>query len=96
MSSSDIKVDTRRREMRPERINIGDDELVRNDLIAREQGTCEKTVDRGDRKGAPYTYVGGVKYRPIKAYRKFLAAQVRIQSPPSERRSRRAQMLAPR
>jgi hypothetical protein len=95
MSSPDLKADPRRRDRRPERINIGSDELVRNDLIARELGTSEKTLSRGDKKGAPYTLIGNVKYRPIAAFRAYLAPQIRTQSQPSERRSRRT-VLAPR
>jgi hypothetical protein len=67
-----------RRHTRPERISIGTDELVRNDLIAREQGASERSINRGDAKGAPFTYIGGIKYRPIKAYREFLAAQIQV------------------
>jgi hypothetical protein len=74
-----------RRQMRPERIDIGTDELVRNDLIAREQGVSERAVNRGDAKGAPLTYIAGVKYRPIKAYRQFLAAQIQVFSQTHQR-----------
>ena len=77
------------RSMRPERIDIGDDELVRNDLIAKAQGTSERTVNRGDAHGAPFTYVGGVKYRPQKAYRLFLASRIQRKGHPP-RRGRKA------
>ena len=66
MSLTDNVAKDRGRLARPDRINIGEDELMRNDLIAKEQGTSERTVNRGDAHGAPFTYVGGSKYRPIK------------------------------
>ena len=66
------------RQMRPERISLGDDELVRNDLIARDQGTSERALNRSDAKGAPFTYIAGVKYRPLKQYQEFLAAQIQV------------------
>ena len=74
---------------RPERIDIGDDHLVRNDLIAKEQGTSERTINRSDAYGAPFTYVGGVKYRPIGAYRQFLASRIQRRGQPRQRRGRR-------
>ena len=66
----------RLRTTKPERIDIGTDVLVRNDILAGEHGVCERTLDRGDAKGAPYTYIGGSKYRPINAYREFVAAGI--------------------
>jgi hypothetical protein len=98
-SSVDPNRGRRTRSSRPERIDIGSDELVRNDLIPQELGlgTSERTVNRGDKDGAPYTYIGGVKYRPINAYRQFLASCVerrnqaprrRRPSPPARHRVR--------
>jgi hypothetical protein len=78
-----------RRASRPERIDIADDELVRNDVVAREQGTCERTVNRGDARGAPYSFIGGVKYRPIRRYKAWLAAQIKVRGQPPKRRGRR-------
>jgi hypothetical protein len=77
-----------RRQTRPERINIGDDELVRNDIIAKEYGATERTINRGDVKGAPFTYVGGVKYRPLKRYREFITSQIQTRGQPPARRQR--------
>ena len=73
---------------RPDRINIGEDELMRNDLIAKEQGTSERTVNRGDAHGAPFTYVGGVKYRPIREYRQYLISRIQRKGQPQQRRRR--------
>jgi len=88
-SRSGISAGRRARSAHPERIPLNDDDLVRNDLIAAEVGTSERTVDRGDKDGAPYTYIGGVKYRPINAYRQFLASRIerRNQAPRRRRRS---------
>jgi len=71
-----------RRADRPERIEIGDDTLVRNDLIAGMMGTSERDVNRGDAHGAPYTYVGGCKYRPLKAYHQYLSARIQRRNQP--------------
>jgi hypothetical protein len=79
-----------KRSERPERIPLADgEEAVRNDVLANEQGTSERTVNRDDSKGAPYLYFGGVKYRPIKEYRAFLAGRIqrRGQAPQRRRRS---------
>jgi hypothetical protein len=72
---------THSRASRPERINIGDDVAVRNDVIAKEQGASIRAVDRDDAKGAPFMYFAGVKYRPEKKYRKFLAGKVKTRRP---------------
>jgi hypothetical protein len=79
-------VPSRRREARPERIDIGDDLLVRNDIIAKEQGVSERTINRGDANGAPYTYSGGVKYRPLQQYRQYLTKQIVVRGQPPARR----------
>jgi len=79
---SHLECVTPRRDARPERIDIGNDILVRNDVIAAKQGTSTRTIDRGDALGAPYTYVGGVKYRPENAYNKFLASRIKQAVPP--------------
>jgi len=71
----------RGRNNRPERIDIGDDVLVRNDLIAHEEGTTERTVNRGDAHGAPFTYVGGVKYRPLRRYQAWRVSRIQQRNP---------------
>jgi hypothetical protein len=75
------------RSERPERIPLADgEEAVRNDLVAKEQGTSVRTVNRDDAKGAPYLYFGGVKYRPINAYRQFLAGRIQRRGQVPQRR----------
>ena len=54
----------RRREARPERISLGDQDAVRNDIVAKEEGSSERTLNRKDKDGAPFMYFGGCKYRP--------------------------------
>jgi hypothetical protein len=77
----------RRRSARPERLWIGGVEFVRNDVVAQEQGNItERTVNRGDKDGAPYIYLGGVKYRPIARYHEFLLAQVQVRNRPRNKR----------
>jgi hypothetical protein len=85
-----IPINRRLRASHPETIDIGDDTLVRNDVIAAKQGTSERTVNRGDARGAPFIYVGGVKYRPIGRYREFLSRQIVVRGQPPVRRRRRA------
>jgi hypothetical protein len=78
---------THSRTLRPERIDLGDDIAVRNDIVAKEQGASERAVNRDDAKGAPYMYFAGVKYRPEKRYRKFLAGKVKTGRPSSRSRA---------
>jgi hypothetical protein len=67
---------TRPRAERPERIPLGDDTLVRNDIIAAIYGSSERALNRGDAAGAPLVYVAGVKYRPERGYQEFLTSQI--------------------
>ena len=89
---TDANPDTRyvRREMRPERIDIDGDVLVRNDVLAKEYGRSVRGLDREDARGAPYTHIAGIKYRPAGAYKAFLAAQIKVRGqPPKQRRKAR-------
>jgi hypothetical protein len=68
---------------RPERIVIGDEEFLRNDLAAEQQGACKRTIDRDDAKGAPFAFFAGVKYRPLKRYNEWLLAnRIQRRNPP--------------
>jgi hypothetical protein len=69
-----------RRSARPERIDLGDDIAVRNDIIAKEQGRSERAVNSDDARGAPFLYISKVKYRPIRAYRLFLASKIQVRN----------------
>ena len=77
---------TKLRTKRPERIALADgDALVRNDVIATELGSSERGLNRSDADGAPFTYVAGVKYRPERGFREYLASKVqRRGQPPGE------------
>jgi hypothetical protein len=72
---------------RPERIPLGDDVLVRNDIIASTFGSSERALNRGDAAGAPFVYVGGVKYRPERGYQDFLTSQIQRRGQKSKRRA---------
>jgi hypothetical protein len=78
-------LDPRCKLARPERIDIGDDVLVRGDLIAKAEGICERTVNRNDARGAPFVLVGGVKYRPLKRYQQWRASTIQQRKPPKRR-----------
>ena len=92
---SDLTLDTpatrkpkrRFRTERPERLIIGGVEMRRNDVVARDEGNCERTLNRRDKDGAPYIYIGGVKYRPIEQYHRFLLGRMQVRNqPPAKRR----------
>jgi hypothetical protein len=63
----------RRRESKPETIDIGSDELVRGDILAATLGVSERTMKRA---GGPHVLVGGVIYRPRREYGEFIAAGI--------------------
>jgi hypothetical protein len=77
---------TRKREERPERIDIDGDVLIRNDLVAAQQGGSERTLNREDARGAPYAIINGVKYRPERGFREYLAGKVQRRGQPPKRR----------
>jgi hypothetical protein len=79
----------RRRSKRPERIDLGDDEAVRNDILAKEEGTAERTLNRADKHGAPFLFIGGVKYRPYRAYKQYLASRIQRKNQAEPQRGRR-------
>lgn len=86
------RLDPRRREAHPERIVVGDEVFLRNDVQARQLGCSERSVNRGDRHGAPYLFIGGVKYRPEKRYAAFMMRNIRelTPEPPHERSKKQA------
>jgi hypothetical protein len=68
--------DKRRKENHPERIVIGGKTLERNDVTAQRYGESERTANRRDREGAPYLFIGNIKYRPQPDYDEFVLATV--------------------
>jgi hypothetical protein len=90
LSDTTFKADTRRRATRPERLVIGGKEFVRNDVIAREQGLSERTLNRDDTVGAPFLMIGGVKYRPTDEYGAFVLGRIQVRNQKSRRRPSRS------
>jgi hypothetical protein len=81
-----------RRVDRPERIVIGGETFVRNDILAAEMKCNVRTLNRGDPDGAPYIYLFNVKYRPLRRYHQYLLDRkvVRRGQPPERRQLRKA------
>ena len=86
---SEQRLDPRRRELHPERISIADEIFVRNDIQAKELGISERSVNRDDRRGAPFVFIGGVKYRPAKRYAAFIMGRIQVRQPPPHKRAHR-------
>jgi hypothetical protein len=79
----------RKRSEHPERIPLADgEEAWRNDLVAKEDGTSERTVNRADAAGAPYLYFANIKYRPINEYRAFKSSRIQRRNQAPQRRNR--------
>jgi len=91
MDTTEPRLDPRRREAHPERIVIGDEVFIRNDIKAKEQGESERSLNRDDKLGAPYRFFGGVKYRPEKAYAKFIMNSIETDKPSPQQRKQKDQ-----
>ena len=89
MDTDEQPLDPRCREAHPERITIGGEVFVRNDILAREQGESERSLNRGDARGAPYRFFGGIKYRPFRLHVEFVMRTVQMRNPPSSKRSQK-------
>ena len=65
----------------PPRIDLGDDVLVRDDVFHAEvlAGANRRTGKRYEREGLPFILIRGMKYRPLREGRKWVAD--RIQRP---------------
>jgi hypothetical protein len=81
-------LDKRRKQARPERIVVGDETFERNDITAQRYGSCEKTINRGDRLGAPFRFFNGVKYRPMGRYDAFILSTIQQIKPQAPKRNR--------
>jgi hypothetical protein len=86
MDITEQRLDPRRREAHPEQIVVGDETFVRNDKMAEQHGVSERTVNRGDRDGAPYRFFGGVKYRPERLHAEFVLKSIQSHKPQPQRR----------
>lgn len=94
MVTNEQPLDPRRREAHPERITIGGEVFVRNDVLAREQGESERSLNRADRLGAPYRLFGGVKYRPERLHAEFVMRTVKVRKPPDKRSQKKIRRRA--
>jgi hypothetical protein len=96
MDTEKQRLDPRRREAHPERILVGDETFIRNDKLAEEYGVSERSIDRGDRDGAAFRFIGGVKYRPKRRYDQFILNSIQEGRPraPSRKRRRTAPPLS--
>ena len=88
-AETDQPLDKRRREMHPERITVGDTIYERNDITAARFGETERTLNKRDKKGAPFQYFGGVKYRPQPDFDEFILSGIRRQKPLQQPKRRR-------
>ena len=61
---------------------------VRNDILAREMGVSERSVNRGDKEGAPFRFFGGIKYRPELAYGRYVEKSIQMIRPEHDRKFR--------
>jgi hypothetical protein len=84
------RLDPRRREAHPERITVGDEVFIRNDVLARAQGESERSLNRGDARGAPYRFFGGVKYRPERLHAEFVLNSIQSHKPPQSQRRKQS------
>src|ERR1700757_1073945 len=86
MDTTEQRLDPRRRENHPERIEVGDETFLRNDIQAKLLGESERSLNRSDRRGAPFRFFGGVKYRPARAYAEFVMRTIQIKSQTPKRK----------
>jgi hypothetical protein len=80
-TTNEQPLDPRCREAHPERITIGGEVFIRNDVLARELGESERSLNRGDARGSPYRFFGGIKYRPQRLHAEFVMSTVQIRKP---------------
>jgi hypothetical protein len=85
-TTSGQPLDPRRREAHPERITIGAENFERNDIRAKKLCMSERSLNRGDRLGAPYIFFAGVKYRPVERHDAFILSSIQSRKPPSPKR----------
>jgi hypothetical protein len=76
----------RRREAHPEHIIIANETFERNDIRAKNLSMSERTMNRGDARGAPYVFLCGVKYRPVERHDAFILSSIQVRKPPSSKR----------
>lgn len=77
-TTTEPRLDPRRREAHPERVSVGGETFIRNDIQAKQLGCSERSLNRGDKRGAPFVFLGGVKYRPEKGYAAFVMNSIQV------------------
>jgi hypothetical protein len=62
----------------PDRIEIGDEEFVRDEVFCDEvlAGCTRKTAKRYEAEGLPFLWIAGIKYRPLNEGKRWLTARV--------------------
>jgi hypothetical protein len=89
-ASHNQPLDPRCREAHPERITIANETFERNDIRAQKLCMSERSLNRGDAQGAPYVFLGGVKYRPVERHDAFILGSIQQRKPqPPRARARR-------
>jgi hypothetical protein len=83
---SDKPLDPRCRGAHPERITIGGETFERNDIRAKNLSMSERSLNRGDTRGAPYVFLAGVKYRPVERHDTFILNSILTRVPEQKRR----------
>src|SRR5262249_37442070 len=89
MDTNEPPLDPRCREAHPERITVGGEVFIRNDVLAREQGESERSLNRGDKHGSPYRFFGGIKYRPERLHAEFVMRTVQVRQPQPPKRTQK-------
>src|SRR5215831_15322822 len=85
-TTTEPRLDPRRRELKPERITVGGEVFIRNDILARSLGESERSLNRGDARGAPYRFFGGIKYRPERLHAEFIMRTIQVREPQPHKR----------
>src|SRR5262249_54453778 len=75
----------RRKKSRPEQIVVGDETFERNDITAKRYGGSERTINRGDKGGAPFRFFNGVKYKTVQRYAAFFLRTIQELKPRRKR-----------
>ena len=89
MDTNEPPLDPRCREAHPERITVGGEVFIRNDVLARDQGESERSLNRGDKRGDPFIFFGGIKYRPQRLHAEWVMRSVQIRQPQPRKRSQK-------
>ena len=94
-SMSGLSRAPRGRATRPERITVGGKTFERNDICAKRFGSSERGINRGDKKGAPFIYINGVKYRPVEDYDAYVLSGIQRRNQQPQRRRLQAKPAQP-